>query len=751
MKKLLTLCLALIVGAGIAFGAVPEDHFRFISNQDGSSVGLAMLSSHQTLEFSTDGNNWSNMTTETTISLNNGITLYVRGKLTDNNSLNDYTSFSITGKVSVKGNVNYVWDYEDLNAPLKEFCGYHLFDSNSVGLTDASELSLPSTTLANSCYRAMFYQNSNIIIAPTILPATTLTDSCYTKMFKECSNLLATPELPATTLAPCCCYEMFASCIKLISTPDTLSAMILAKSCYKRMFNSCTSLRTAPVLPATTLAEMCYQEMFTACSSLSNAPSSLPATTLADFCYWSMFHSCNLTTPPSLPATTLTEGCYAYMFKNNTNLTTAPTLPAKTLAERCYVQMFWGCSKLNYIKCLATNISATSCTENWVKGVASSGTFVSHKSMSSWTTGVNGKPSGWSTSTVTPYTISFDANGGIIPTEGNMGSAIDKQVTSLSSDQKTGFVIVTSGQTTFSKMRNDCPTRAGHTFLGWYTAKTGGTQVYDELGVYVSGSYWDGDGKWKGTSDLQLYAHWEAQICTITWLQDDGTLIDKTSVPYGQIPTHVSPIKESTAEYTYTFAGWNPEIVAVTGDATYTATYTATHKTFTITWLQDDGSLIDKTAVEYGQMPTHADPTKAETAEYTYTFNGWAPEIVAATDNATYIATYTSNRKSYTITWLQDDGSLIDKTTVEYGHVPTHADPTKEPDAQYIYTFAGWTPSVVAVVGEATYTATYSTLPNTEGIEYVDTPSTPHKILRDGQVFILRGDKTYTLTGQEVK
>lgn len=40
---------------------------------------------------------------------------------------------------------------------------------------------------------------------------------------------------------------------------------------------------------------------------------------------------------------------------------------------------------------------------------------------------------------------------------------------------------------------------------------------------------------------------------------------------------------------------------------------------------------------------------------------------------------------------------------------------------------------------------------NTEGFENVDITSAPHKILRDGQVFILRGDKTYTATGQEVR
>jgi len=37
-----------------------------------------------------------------------------------------------------------------------------------------------------------------------------------------------------------------------------------------------------------------------------------------------------------------------------------------------------------------------------------------------------------------------------------------------------------------------------------------------------------------------------------------------------------------------------------------------------------------------------------------------------------------------------------------------------------------------------------------QGIEDVnaDTPTKARKILRDGQIFILRGDKTYTLQGQ---
>ena len=58
--------------------------------------------------------------------------------------------------------------------------------------------------------------------------------------------------------------------------------------------------------------------------------------------------------------------------------------------------MFSNCTSLNYIKCLATDISAPSCTNNWVSGVASTGTFVKAASMNDWATGSSGIPEGWS-------------------------------------------------------------------------------------------------------------------------------------------------------------------------------------------------------------------------------------------------------------------------------------------------------------------------------------------------------------------
>ena len=169
------------------------------------------------------------------------------------------------------------------------------------------------------------------------------------------------------------CYsfgDLFYEKTKLKSVSNLLlPAITLTNSCYGNMFDGCTSLTAAPALPATTLARACYEAMFAHCPSLTAAPA-LPATTLVDYCYDNMFFGCS-------------------------SLITAPDLPATTLVDYCYDSMFIGCTNLNYIKCLATDISASNCTHDWVNGVSSTGTFVKDPNMSSWTTGDDGIPSGW--------------------------------------------------------------------------------------------------------------------------------------------------------------------------------------------------------------------------------------------------------------------------------------------------------------------------------------------------------------------
>ena len=151
------------------------------------------------------------------------------------------------------------------------------------------------------------------------------------------------------------------------------------------------------ILPATTLSMYCYNFMFAGCAFLTTAPE-LPATTLAPLCYHYMFFMCpSLVTAPALPATTLADGCYTSMFGQCGSLTTAPELPASVLTPSCYNGMFYLCPHLNYIKMLATDISAEDCLLGWVTDVASTGTFVKNSTLSEDTIGRgdNGIPEGW--------------------------------------------------------------------------------------------------------------------------------------------------------------------------------------------------------------------------------------------------------------------------------------------------------------------------------------------------------------------
>ena len=390
-----------------------SNNLIFTSYQNSSTIGLASLASHQVLEYSIDGINWINMTTTTTISLNNGESIYIRGVLSDNNTSTDYTQFSISGAIAVYGNINYLWNYQELEMPLKEYCGTNLF---------------------RDC--------TGLIYAPS-LPAATLTRGCYNSMFRNCANLQSAPSLPATILASECYKDMFHDCIHLSSAPS-LPATELAGDCYCSMFYGCSSLDSAPALPAEKLAYRCYGYMFKNCTSLTIAPA-LPAKELANYCYWRMFLGCSALSqvPEILPAKELTTYCYSQMFMQ-TAITRAPELPAKTLGEYSYYQMFYQCNKLKYIKCLATDISATGCTQGWVNGVATSGTFVKNSQMSSWSNGNDGIPNGWTIQdyAINEYVVNFvDWDGTIIKTE----QVIKGSAATAPTD----------------------PIREGYTFIGW--------------------------------------------------------------------------------------------------------------------------------------------------------------------------------------------------------------------------------------------------------------------------------------------
>lgn len=133
---------------------VTGSYVTFTAEEDNSSIGLEKLSTNQTLEYSMDTTTWNTFDITTNISLNNGDKVYVRGVLSGDNTYSDYTHFKMTGKIAASGNCNAIWNYEDLNAPLKAYCGRYMFNS-CTSLTTAPEL--PATKLVEYCYNGMFY------------------------------------------------------------------------------------------------------------------------------------------------------------------------------------------------------------------------------------------------------------------------------------------------------------------------------------------------------------------------------------------------------------------------------------------------------------------------------------------------------------------------------------------------------------------------------------------------------------------
>ena len=207
----------------------------------------------------------------------------------------------------------------------------------------------------------------------------------------------------------------------------------------------------------------------------------------------------------------------------------------------------------------------------------------------------------------------------------------------------------------------------------------------------------------------------ETRKYTVTWKNYDGAVLKEEELLYGTTPTYTgeTPTKSETVEHTYTFDSWSPAIATVTENATYTASFKEEKRQYNITWKNDDGSVIRTDSVAYGDTPSFGEsvPTKESTAQYAYTFDSWTPTINVVTGDAEYQATYTSEVRKYTITWANEDGTVLEvDENVPYGTIPSYNSPTptKKSVRGVTYEFKGWDSPTEFVKADKTYTAQYN-------------------------------------------
>ena len=303
---------------------------------------------------------------------------------------------------------------------------------------------------------------------------------------------------------------------------------------------------------------------------------------------------------------------------------------------------------------------------------------------------------------------------------------------------------------------------------------------------------------------------------TIRFLNWDGSVLQSSQLAQGSMPSYtgVTPTKPEDDNYTYTFSGWSPTVVAATANADYTAQFTARGKqtaceNISATWLQPgsgslgemttDDATIWKYDAQYGSKATkqggytghlmtpakdlsdmetvtltfqHAhryagtpanELTLWVTANYlgSYAASQWQQLTIspygsntnwtfvdATVDvpvsmvgvNTVFAFQYTSTSSNYatweiknltltaecgnttpvdptyyTIRFLNYDGTVLQSSQVAQSSMPTYtgSTPAKPADDDYTYSFNGWSPAVVAATADADYTAQFTATPKT--------------------------------------
>lgn len=192
-----------------------------------------------------------------------------------------------------------------------------------------------------------------------------------------------------------------------------------------------------------------------------------------------------------------------------------------------------------------------------------------------------------------------------------------------------------------------------YTFVGW--------------SKNMNASVADADITAKVEADVTFYAAYSGTVRTYTvyWKDYNGTTLETdTNVPYGTTPTYngATPSRSTTAQYTYTFAGWSKSanattadsdaLAAVTGNKTLYAAYTATLRSYTVKFY-NGSTLMQTVTAKYGTTAAYTGSTLTKTSvddASVYTFANWSPSNTNITGDRSCYARFKRSDVEETIT-----------------------------------------------------------------------------------------------------
>ncbi len=257
--------------------------------------------------------------------------------------------------------------------------------------------------------------------------------------------------------------------------------------------------------------------------------------------------------------------------------------------------------------------------------------------------------------------------------------------------------------------------KTGYTFVGWSTNATS----MPDADLTITANF-------VARTDINYTVkHWQQNI-------ENDNYTEVTADQETKQGTTATLTAATAKTYTgFTALPITQETIAGNGSTIVNIYYN--RNTFTITWFDGNGNAVETDEnVKYGATPEYngETPTKAATAQYTYTFNNtWSPAIASVTGAATYTALFNEALRKYSITW-RGEGITERTDQVEYGTTPVYGTlPTKEPTVQQVFTYkwmnmANAEIGVKPVTGDATYEGSFTGSPRPYTITFVNDDNT---------------------------
>ena len=236
-----------------------------------------------------------------------------------------------------------------------------------------------------------------------------------------------------------------------------------------------------------------------------------------------------------------------------------------------------------------------------------------------------------------------------------------------------------------------------YAFSGWNSKEDGSGEWYDGTEIV--------------TGHLSLYAVFDCTpIRYAISYHLDRTLYDEKTQTYGEsLDVPLPPSKEQDIQYIYSFIGWNTcgdgggkwydASDRVDGDLVLYAVFDMTIREYTVRYYSE-GTVVFEETCKYGEGATFPkDPTKDSDIQYSYSFIGWNMEKDGSGDypptgfpvsgEISLYAVFLGVLREYDVTYCHENEII--HMTQEYGsEIRAVADPCKDADMTYTYSFVGW-------------------------------------------------------------